>query len=148
MYNWYSQRCNVDNNTIRDNAPYSNWYGLQYYYATNGTLSGNLLQDNYSYTTASSYYYHRCMDMYYPTNILISRNQLIGNGTAYYSYVYSYYLYYPTNVQFESNLLAKQKIYYYHYGLYAYNYSNGGNNTIDNNTIDFNYSSPYYTPIS
>ena len=82
--------------------------------------------------------------MYYPTNILISRNQLIGNGTAYYSYVYSYYLYYPTNVQFESNLLAKQKIYYYHYGLYAYNYSNGGNNTIDNNTIDFNYSSPYY----
>ncbi|MEN9511914.1 MAG: hypothetical protein RLZZ370_1733, partial [Bacteroidota bacterium] len=144
FYNYYSQRCRVDDNIIRNNTLNSYWYGMYYMYATGGTLSGNQQLNNIAITTSTSYFGFYCMYMYYPTNVLISRNSLIGNGTDYYSYVYSYYLYYPTNTQFESNLLAKQRVYYYHYALYAYNYSNGGNNTIDNNTLDFNYTSPYY----
>jgi PKD repeat protein len=145
MQIYYHYDCNIDGNFVRFNRLYGNYYSINYWYNSGGTLNNNVIQNNISTTTAASYYYHYSMNIYYPTNIQISGNKIIDNGTDYLSYVYSVNFQYPTNSQFESNLIAKQRVYYYHYGIYAYNYSNSGNNTIDNNTIDINYNSPYST---
>ena len=145
MYAYYHFDCNIDNNSIRANRPNSNYRALHYGYSNGGTCNGNLITDNVSTSTTSTYYYHYDLDIQYPTNSLIARNQIIANGCANLSYLYSINHFYPTNTQLESNLIAKQLNYFYHYALYAYNFSNGGNNTIDNNTIDINYNSPYST---
>jgi parallel beta-helix repeat protein len=144
MYVYYQYDCQTEFNEVRDNRPNSHYYGIYYYYNNGGTLRGNIIRDNITQST-SVYNYLYCIPAYYNTNIKISENRLTGNGMNYMGYVYSVYLYYNTNTQFESNLIAKQRVYFYHYAIYGYNYSYAGNNTIDNNTVDINYSSPYST---
>ena len=144
MYVYYHYDGKTDFNVIKDNRPNSHYYAIYYYYNRGGTLTGNQILDNISQST-STYNYLYCINAWYNNDIRISQNKLLRNGMNYMGFVYSIYLYYPTNCQMESNLIAKQRVYYYHYGLYGYNYSNGGNNTIDNNTIDLNYNSPYST---
>jgi PKD repeat protein len=143
MYVYYHYDCRVDQNIIENNRPNSHYYAIAYWYNSGGSLSRNRVLNNILLSTSSTGYLY-CFNIYYPINIVISGNTLIGNGSDGLSFVYSFNFWYPTNTQLESNLIAKQRIYYYHYGIYGYNASSyGGNNTIDNNTIDINYASPY-----
>jgi len=141
MQNWYNTRTNIDENIIRDNQPFANFDAIECFFGSNGTVSANQILNNIS-TTTTSFHNHRGLDIQNPTNILISRNQLIGNETRVSSTLWGIEIRNPNNSQTESNLVAKQRSFSTQYAIYGLNFSGSGNNTIDNNTIDIATVSP------
>lgn len=141
MQNWYNTRTNIDNNFIRDNQPFANFDAIECFFGSTGTVTGNQITNNIS-TTTTSFHNHRGLDIQNPTNVLISRNQIIGNETRVSSTLWGIEIRNPNNTQTESNLVAKQRSFSTQYAIYGLNFSGAGNNTIDNNTIDIATVSP------
>lgn len=141
MQNWYNTRTNIDNNIVRDNQPFANFDAIECFFGSTGTVTANLITNNVS-TTTTSFHNQRGLDIQNPTNIVVSRNQIIGNETRVSSTLWGIEIRNPNNTQTESNLVAKQRSFSTQYAIYGLNFSGAGNNTIDNNTIDMATVSP------
>ncbi|MFN9952120.1 MAG: hypothetical protein ACK55I_03405, partial [bacterium] len=98
MQNWYNTRTNIDNNIIRDNQPFANFDAIECFFGSTGTVSGNQITNNIS-TTTTSFHNQRGLDIQNPTNILISRNQIIGNETRVSSTLWGIEIRNPNNTQ-------------------------------------------------